>query len=77
MTGKVGRYGARQQNIKEKSMLDKIIDVAKQNLDDYKAELMALIVLENEGKCEKNILIDARNRLNKLSYAIDKVLEGE
>jgi len=60
-------------------MIEKIIDIAKQELDDYGAELVALLVLEKQAgnSCGKWELIDASKRLRKLADAIDNLLDKE
>lgn len=60
-------------------MVEKIIDIAKQKLDTYDAELLSLLLLENmAGECAtRGELIDASKRLRKLADAIDKVLDKE
>lgn len=60
-------------------MIDKIIDIAKQELDEYGAELVSLLVLEKQAgnSCGKWELIDASKRLRKLADAIDKLLDKE
>lgn len=60
-------------------MIEKIIDIAKQKLDTYDAELLSLLLLENmAGECATRAdLIDAGGRLRKLADAIDKVLNEE
>lgn len=59
--------------------INKIIDLAHQELDDYGLELTSLIILE---KSEKNSistyeLISARQRMSHLIDAIDKIVDGE
>lgn len=56
-------------------MIDKIIDIAKQDLDIYDAELMALLALN--GGAQKWELLTAQKRLQKLADAIDKMLNEE
>lgn len=58
-------------------MIDKIIDIAKQELDEYGAELVSLLVLEKQAgnSCGKWELIDASKRLRKLADAIDELLD--
>lgn len=56
-------------------MLEKIIDIAKQDLDVYDAELVALLALN--GGAQKWELLTAQKRLQKLADAIDKVLGEE
>lgn len=58
-------------------MIDKIIDIAKQELDEYGAELVSLLVLEKQAgnSCGKWELIDASKRLRKLADAIDNLLD--
>lgn len=60
-------------------MIDKIIDIAKQELDEYGAELVSLLVLEKQAgnSCGKWELIDASKRLRKLADAIDNLLDKE
>lgn len=60
-------------------MVEKIIDIAKQKLDTYDAELIALLVLEKQAgnACGKWELIDASKRLRKLADAIDNLLDRE
>lgn len=60
-------------------MIDKIIDIAKQDLDEYGAELVSLLVLEKQAgnSCGKWELIDASKRLRKLADAIDNLLDKE
>lgn len=60
-------------------MIDKIIDIAKQKLDVYDAELVALLALEKQAgnSCGKWELIDASKRLRKLADAIDNLLDKE
>lgn len=60
-------------------MIDKIVDIAKQELDDYGAELVALLVLEKQAgnSCGKWELIDASKRLRRLADAIDELLDKE
>lgn len=60
-------------------MIDKIIDIAKQELDEYGAELVSLLVLEKQagnsyGKWE---LMTTSKRLKKLAEAIDELVEQE
>lgn len=59
--------------------INKIIDLAHQELDNYGLELTSLIILE---KSEKNSistyeLISARQRMSRLIDAIDKIVDGE
>lgn len=58
-------------------MIDKIIDLAKQDLDVYGAELGALLILEKRkgNSCGKWELMEARRRLYKLEQAITELLE--
>jgi len=60
-------------------MIEKIIDIAKQKLDTYDAELVALLVLEKQAgnACDKCELMDASKRLRKLADAIDNLLDKE
>lgn len=60
-------------------MIDKIIDIAKQELDTYDAELVALLVLEKQAgnSCSKWELMTASKRLKKLADAIDELVEQE
>lgn len=60
-------------------MIEKIIDIAKQRLDTYDAELLSLLLLENMAgnACDKAELIDASKRLRKLADAIDNLLSEE
>ena len=59
--------------------INKIVDLAHQELDTYSAELTSLIILE---KSEKNSistyeLISARQRMSRLIEAIDKLVDEE
>lgn len=60
-------------------MIDKIIDIAKQELDEYGAELVSLLILEKQAgnSCGKWELMDASKRLKKLASAIDELVEQE
>lgn len=58
-------------------MINKIIDLAKTDLDIYGAELNALLFLEKRkgNSCSKWELMEARRRLDKLEQAITELLE--
>lgn len=60
-------------------MIEKIIDIAKQELDTYDAELASLLVLEKQAgnSCSKWELMAASKRLKKLADAIDELVEQE
>lgn len=60
-------------------MIDKIIDIAKQELDEYGAELVSLLILEKQAgnSCSKWELMTASKRLKKLADAIDELVEQE
>lgn len=56
-------------------MINKIVDLAHQELDTYSAELASLIMLEKLiGTYE---LISARQRMSRLIEAIDKLVGEE
>ena len=60
-------------------MIEKIIDIAKQELDVYDAELVSLLVLEKQAgnSCSKWELMTVSKRLKKLAEAIDELVEQE
>lgn len=60
-------------------MIDKIIDIAKQELDEYGAELVSLLVLEKQAgnSCSKWELMTTSKRLKRLAKAIDELVEQE
>lgn len=60
-------------------MIEKIIDIAKQELDEYGAELVSLLILEKQAgnSCGKWELMTASKRLKKLADAIDELVEME
>lgn len=57
-------------------MKDKIIEIAKQDLDDYRLELESLLALEKDN-ISKHELMQARQNIDKLSMAINEVLGEE
>ena len=52
--------------------MEQIIDIAKQNLDTYRAEITALLYMNNE--ITKNDLRDAVRNMRKLSDEIEEML---
>lgn len=53
--------------------MEQIIDIAKQGLDTYKAELYSLLYLD--PKIEKSDLIEAVRNMRKLSDEIENLME--
>lgn len=59
--------------------INKIIDLAHQELDNYSLELASLLILEkaDENSISTYELISARQRMSRLINAIDKIVDGE
>lgn len=53
--------------------MEKIIDIAKQDLDTYKAELFSL--LYTDAKIERSDLIRAARNMRRLADEIDEIME--
>ena len=61
------------------SNIDKIINLAHQELDDYHLDLISLMILENRKKNSFSSyeLIEARRRLQELADAISYQLDED
>lgn len=53
--------------------MEKIIDIAKQDLDTYKAELFSLLYMD--AKIERSDLILAARNMRRLADEIDEIME--
>lgn len=53
--------------------MEKIIDIAKQDLDTYKGELFSLLYMD--AKIERSDLILAARNMRRLADEIDEVME--
>lgn len=53
--------------------MEQIIDIAKQDLDTYKAEVLSLLYLD--PKIERSDLIEAVRNMRKLSDEIENLME--
>lgn len=55
--------------------MEQIIDIAKQNLDTYKAEVLSLLCMNENIK--RADLLQAHSNLMRLTDAIEDILIGE